>query len=106
MIRSSRTVSACGGESVYRQLDRTRARNGLQQQREPQQALTKESSMKMIFAALLAGAFLISFPVKAADKADDSGKTDKADKPGKKAKADKGDKADKKSDKPASGGGW
>lgn len=58
--------------------------------------------MKMILAAVLAGTFLLSVPVKAADKADDSGK---ADKPAKKAKGDKADKGDKGDKKPA-GGGW
>ena len=58
--------------------------------------------MKMILAAVLAGAFLASASVKAADKADDSAKTEK---PAKKAKADKGDKANKGAKKPA-GGGW
>jgi hypothetical protein len=58
--------------------------------------------MKMILAAVLAGAFLLSTPVKAADKADDTGK---AEKPAKKAKGDKADKGDKKDDKKA-GGGW
>lgn len=58
--------------------------------------------MKMILAAILAGTFLISIPVKAADKADDSGKADKG------AKKDKGDKADKgaKKDDKKAGGGW
>jgi len=55
---------------------------------------------KMILAVLLAGAFLTSGAVRAADKADDGGKMEK---PAKKAKADKGDKKDGK--KPA-GGGW
>jgi hypothetical protein len=58
--------------------------------------------MKMVLAAILAGAFLVSGPVRAADKADDSGK---ADKPAKKAKADKADKGAKDDKKPA-GGGW
>ncbi len=58
--------------------------------------------MKMILAAILAGTFLVSIPVKAADKADDSGKADKG------AKKDKGDKADKgaKKDDKKAGGGW
>jgi hypothetical protein len=67
------------------------------------QPSAKESPMKMVLAAILAGAFLASAPVKAADKADDTGK---ADKPAKKAKADKGDKADKKDDKKPAAGGW
>jgi hypothetical protein len=61
--------------------------------------------MKMILAAILAGTFLVSIPVKAADKADDSGKADKADKGAKKDKGDKADKGAKKDDKKA-GGGW
>jgi hypothetical protein len=60
--------------------------------------------MKMILAALLAGTFLVSLPLKAEEKgsAPAGEKTDK----GKKGKADKSDKksADK-GDKPA-GGGW
>lgn len=66
------------------------------------QPSNKESPMKMILAAVLAGAFLASATVKAADKADDSAKTEK---PAKKAKADKADKGDKADKKPA-GGGW
>jgi hypothetical protein len=60
--------------------------------------------MKTIFAALLAGTFLVSLPsiVRAEDKAPagDSakGKKDK--------KADKGDKGAKKDDAAKSGGGW
>jgi hypothetical protein len=62
--------------------------------------------MKLILAAILAGTFLVTLPVKAADKADDSGKADKPDKETKKAKADKSaTKEEKKGDKPA-GGGW
>ena len=67
----------------------------------------KETSMKLILAAILAGSFLVSLPVKADDKppAGDSSKSDKSAK-----KDKKGDKGDKKSDdkgasKP-SGGGW
>jgi hypothetical protein len=55
---------------------------------------------KMILAVLLAGAFLTSGAVRAADKADDGGKMEK---PAKKPKADKGDKKD---DKKPAGGGW
>ncbi|HEY5090641.1 MAG TPA: hypothetical protein VIK30_11770 [Polyangia bacterium] len=58
--------------------------------------------MKMILAAILAGTFLVSIPVKAADKADDSGKADKGAKKDKGAKADKGAKKDDKK----AGGGW
>ena len=61
--------------------------------------------MKLILAAILAGSFLVSLPVKADDKAPAG---DKADKSGKKdKKADKGDKKsdDKGAAKP-SGGGW
>lgn len=67
--------------------------------------LNKETSMKLILATILAGSFLVSLPLKAADKADDSGKTDKSGKKDK--KADKGAKKsdDKGAPKP-SGGGW
>jgi hypothetical protein len=61
--------------------------------------------MKLILAAILAGSFLVSLPVKADDKpADDSAKSDKK----KSKKADKGDKKkDDSASKPApSGGGW
>jgi hypothetical protein len=61
--------------------------------------------MKMILTAILAGTFLVSIPVKAADKADDSGKADKGAKKDKGDKADKADKGAKKDDKKA-GGGW
>ena len=74
-----------------------------------QVTLTKETSMKLILATILAGSFLVSLPVKADDKppAGDSSKSDKS------AKKDK--KSDKKSDKKAdtgdkgaapAGGGW
>jgi len=58
--------------------------------------------MKTILAALLAGAFLISFPLRAEEKAGGE-KTEKSEK-GKKEKA----KGEKKDDKGAakSGGGW
>lgn len=57
--------------------------------------------MKTILAAILAGAFLASTPVLAADK-DDSGKA------GKSGKSDKGDKKGKKDDSAGKtgGGGW
>ena len=54
--------------------------------------------MKMILAALLAGTFLISLPVRADEKAGD--KTEKAEK-GKKEKGKKDEKAEK-----SGGGGW
>lgn len=59
--------------------------------------------MKTILAALLAGTFLISIPVKAEEKAegDKAGKAEK----GKKDKA-AGGKEEKKDDKAAKGGGW
>jgi hypothetical protein len=58
--------------------------------------------MKIIFAALLAGTFLVSPLVRAEDKAAPAGeKSEKS----KKAKSDKGDKKAEKADKPA-GGGW
>jgi hypothetical protein len=64
---------------------------------------TKESPMKTILAALLAGTFLISLPsiVRADDKAPaaDSAK-------GKKKKGDKADKGEKKDDAAKTGGGW
>jgi hypothetical protein len=60
--------------------------------------------MKLVLAAILAGSFLVSLPVKADDKpADDSGKAAKKSK-----KGDKGDKGAKKGDDDAKtgGGGW
>jgi hypothetical protein len=70
------------------------------------QTYGKESSMKLILAAILAGTFLVALPVKAADKADDSSKADKPAKESKKTKSDKSaTKEEKKDDKPA-GGGW
>ncbi len=63
---------------------------------------TKESPMKTILAAMLAGAFLISLPsiVRADDKAPagDSAKSKK--------KSDKGEKGEKKDDAAKTGGGW
>jgi hypothetical protein len=58
--------------------------------------------MKLILAAILAGSFLVSGPVRADDKPADS----KADKGKKDKKADKGDKKDDKSASKPSGGGW
>ncbi len=61
--------------------------------------------MKLILAAILAGSFLVSLPVKADDKSAGDAKADKGKKTDK--KADKGDKKsdDKSASKPA-GGGW
>jgi hypothetical protein len=59
--------------------------------------------MKLILAAILAGSFLVSLPVKADDKP--AGDT-KAEKGKKDKKADKGDKKDDKSASKPSGGGW
>lgn len=59
--------------------------------------------MKLILAAILAGSFLVSLPLKADDKP--AGDT-KADKGKKDKKADKGDKKDDKSASKPSGGGW
>jgi hypothetical protein len=64
---------------------------------------TKETSMKLILAAIIAGSFLVSLPVKADDKP--AGDT-KADKGKKDKKADKGDKKDDKSASKPAGGGW
>jgi hypothetical protein len=63
---------------------------------------TKETSMKLILAAILAGSFLVSLPVKADDKPADA----KADKGKKDKKADKGEKKDDKSASKPAGGGW
>jgi hypothetical protein len=62
--------------------------------------------MKPILAAILAGTFLASTPVFAADKDDSSG--GKSDKSGKKSKGDKKGKDDTKKDDTAKsgGGGW
>ncbi len=59
--------------------------------------------MKLILAAILAGSFLVSLPVKADDKP--AGDT-KADKGKKDKKADKGEKKDDKSASKPAGGGW
>ena len=59
--------------------------------------------MKLILAAILAGSFLVSLPVKADDKPAGDAKADKGKKTDK--KADKGAKDDKSASKPA-GGGW
>jgi hypothetical protein len=60
--------------------------------------------MKLILAAILAGSFLVSLPVKADDKPAGDAKADKGKKEKKSdKKADKGE--DKGSSKP-SGGGW
>ena len=58
--------------------------------------------MKTILAALLAGTFLVSLPLRAEEKAGD--KTEKTDK-GKKEKAAKSEKKDDKG-APKAGGGW
>jgi hypothetical protein len=70
---------------------------------------TKETSMKLILAAILAGSFLVSVPVRADDKPAGDTKSEKGEK-GKKdkksdKKADKGDKGADQGAKP-SGGGW
>jgi hypothetical protein len=59
--------------------------------------------MKLILAAILAGSFLVSLPVKADDKPAGDAKADKGKKD---KKADKGDKKDDKSASKPSGGGW
>jgi hypothetical protein len=64
---------------------------------------TKETSMKLILAAILAGSFLVSLPVKADDKPAGDAKADKGKKD---KKADKGDKKDDKSASKPAGGGW
>ena len=62
--------------------------------------------MKLILAAILAGSFLVSLPVKADDKPAGDAKADKGQKDKKTdKKADKGAKDDKSASKPA-GGGW
>ena len=63
--------------------------------------------MKLILAAILAGSFLVSLPVKADDKPAGDAKADKGKKDKKSdKKADKGDKADDKSASKPAGGGW
>jgi hypothetical protein len=70
------------------------------------QPATKETSMKLILAAILAGSFLVSLPVKADDKPAGDSKADKGKKDKKDKKADNGDKKDDKSASKPSGGGW
>jgi hypothetical protein len=61
--------------------------------------------MKTILAAILAGAFLASTPVLAADKDDSGGKAGASGKKDKGSKKDKG--GDKKDDSAGkTGGGW
>ena len=61
--------------------------------------------MKLILAAILAGSFLVSLPVKADDKPAGDAKADKGKKDKKTdKKADKG--GDDKSASKPSGGGW
>jgi hypothetical protein len=63
--------------------------------------------MKLILAAILAGSFFVSLPVKADDKAAGDTKADKGSKDKKSdKKADKGQKSDDKSASKPSGGGW
>ena len=62
--------------------------------------------MKLVLAAILAGSFLISVPVKADDKPAGDTKAEKGKKDKKDKKADKGDKGAKKDDAAKSGGGW
>jgi len=59
--------------------------------------------MKLVLAAILAGSFLVSLPVKADDKPAGDAKADKGKKD---KKADKGDKKDDKSASKPAGGGW
>jgi hypothetical protein len=59
--------------------------------------------MKLILAAILAGSFLVSLPVKADDKPAGDAKADKGKKD---KKADKGDKKKDDSASKPSGGGW
>ncbi len=63
--------------------------------------------MKLIFATILAGTFLVSLPLKAADEAPSGAKADKGDKGDKGKAKDKKDekKTEKKGDAKA-GGGW
>ena len=60
--------------------------------------------MKLILAAILAGSFLVSLPVKADDKPAGDAKADKGKKDKKADKGDKGAKDDKSASKPAGGG--
>jgi hypothetical protein len=62
----------------------------------------KEAEMKTILAAILAGTFLVSLPLRAEDKPAGE-KTEKAEK-GKKDK--KGDKKEDKGAAKSGGGGW
>ena len=57
--------------------------------------------MKMILAAILAGTFLVSLPVRADDKPSD----EKGEKSGKSGKKDKKDKKEGGGEK-SGGGGW
>jgi hypothetical protein len=61
--------------------------------------------MKLVLAAILAGSFLVSLPVKADDKLAGDAKADKGKEKKTDKKADKGAKDDKSASKPA-GGGW
>ena len=61
--------------------------------------------MKLILAAILAGSFLVSVPVRADDKPAGDTKSEKGKKDKKDKKADKGDKGADQGAKP-SGGGW
>jgi hypothetical protein len=61
--------------------------------------------MKLILAAILAGSFLVSLPVKANDKPAGDTKAEKGKDKKKDKKADKGDKGADQGAKP-SGGGW
>jgi hypothetical protein len=60
--------------------------------------------MKLILATILAGTFLVSLPLKAADEAPSGAKADKGDKGKAKDKKDE-KKTEKKGDAKA-GGGW
>ncbi|HEY4395202.1 MAG TPA: hypothetical protein VGP64_14120 [Polyangia bacterium] len=61
--------------------------------------------MKLILAAILAGSFLVSLPVKADDKPAGDTNAEKGKDKKKDKKADKGDKGADQGAKP-SGGGW
>jgi len=69
-------------------------------------SIGKETLMKTILAAILAGTFCLSLP--AIVRADDQPAGDSAPKSKKKKekKADSGDKGAKKDDSKAGGGGW